>query len=44
MCRVLESIISKQLICYLKSNNIFTKNQYAFNGWKINRIKINKMF
>ena len=30
MCRVLERIISKQLIFYLKSNNLLTKYQYGF--------------
>ena len=34
MCRVLERIISKQLICYLKSNNLLTKYQYGFISGK----------
>ena len=29
MCRVLEGIISKQLIFYFKSNNLLTKYQYV---------------
>ena len=33
MCRVLERIISKQLICYLKSNNLL-KIQYGFISGK----------
>ena len=33
MCRVLERIISKQLIFYLKSNNLLTKYQYGCE-WK----------
>ena len=34
MCRVLERIISKQLIFYLKSNNLLTKYQYGFISGK----------
>ena len=37
MCRVLERIISKQLLFYLKSNNLLTiniKNQYGFISGK----------
>ena len=34
MCRVLERIISKQLIFYLKSNNLLTKFQYGFISGK----------
>ena len=30
MCKVLERIISKQLILYFKSNNLLTKNKYCF--------------
>ena len=44
MCRVLQHIISKQLIFYLKSNNLLAKKTIWFYKWKINRITINKMF
>ena len=30
ICRVLERIIYKKLVFYLKSNDLFTKNQYGF--------------
>ena len=32
--RVVERIISKQFIFYLKSNNLLTKNQYGFISGK----------
>ena len=34
MCRVLERIISKKLIFYLKSNNLLKKYQYGFISGK----------
>ena len=34
MRRILERTISKQLIFYLKSNNVLTKNQYGFKSGK----------
>ena len=40
MCRVLERIISKQLIFYLKSNNVLTKYQYGFISGKSTELKL----
>ena len=37
MCRVLQCIISKQLIFYLKSNNLLTKIQYGFISGKLTK-------
>ena len=42
MCRVLEHIISKQLICYLKSNNLLTKYQYGFISGKSTKLQLTK--
>ena len=42
MCRVLEHIISKQLICYLKSNNSSTKYQYYFIIGKSTELQLTK--
>ena len=42
MCRVLERIISKQLIFYLKSNNLSTKNQYGFISGKSTELQLTK--
>ena len=41
MCRVLERIISKQLICYLKSNNLL-KIQYGFISGKSTELQLTK--
>ena len=40
MCRVLERIISKQLIFYLKSNNLLTKYQYGFISGKSTELQL----
>ena len=40
MCRVLERIISKQLIFYLKSNNLLTKYQYGFISGKYTELPL----
>ena len=42
MCRVLERIISKQLIFYLKSNNLLTKYQYGFISGKSTELQLTK--
>ena len=42
MCRVLERIISKQLILYLKSNNLLTKYQYGFICGKSTGLQLTK--
>ena len=42
MCRVLERIISKQLIFYLKSNNLLTKYQYVFISGKSTELQLTK--
>ena len=42
MCRVLEHIISKQLICYLKSNNLLTKYQYGFISGNSTELQLTK--
>ena len=44
MCRVLERIISKQLICYLKSNNLLIKYQYGFISGKSTELQLTKCF
>ena len=41
MCRVLERIISKQLIFYLKSNNLLTKIIW-FHKWKSIELQLTK--
>ena len=43
MCRVLERIISKQLICYLKSNNLLTKYQYGFISGKSTELQLTEL-
>ena len=42
MCRVLERIISKQLILYLKSNILLTKYQYGFISGKSTELQLTK--
>ena len=42
MCRVLERIIYKQLIFYLKSNNLLTKYQYGFISGKSTELQLTK--
>ena len=42
MCRVLERIISKQLIFYLKSNNLLTEFQYGFISGKSTELQLTK--
>ena len=42
MCRVLERIISKQLIFYLKSINLITKFQYGFISGKSTELQLTK--
>ena len=42
MYRVLERIISKQLIFYLKSNNLLTKNNYGFISGKSKKLQLTK--
>ena len=42
MCRVLERIISKQLILYLKYNNLLTKYQYGFISGKSTELQLTK--
>ena len=42
MCRVLEHIISKQLILYLKSNNLFIKYKYGFISGKSTALQLTK--
>ena len=42
MCRVLERIIFKQLILYLKSNNLLTKYQYGFISGKSTELQLTK--
>ena len=42
MCRVLERIISKQLIFYIKSNNLLTKYQYGFISGKSTELQLTK--
>ena len=42
MYRVLEHIISKQLIFYLKSNNLLTKYQYGFISGKSTELQLTK--
>ena len=42
MCRVSECIISRQLIFYLKSNNLSTKNQYGFISGKLTELQLTK--
>ena len=42
ICRVLERIISKQLIFYLKSNNLLTKYKYGFISGKSTELQLTK--
>ena len=42
MCRVLECIISKQLVFYLIPNNLLTKNQYGFISGKSTELQLTK--
>ena len=42
MCRILERIIYKQLIFYLKSNNLLTKYHYGFISGKDTELQLTK--
>ena len=42
MCRVLERIISKQLIFYLKSYNLLIQYQYSFISGKSTELQLTK--
>ena len=42
MCSVLERIISKQLMFYLKYNNLLTKYQYGFISGKSTELQLTK--